>query len=139
MWGCPSWPIRQPRRTGSTGWQVGRRQTGRAVGNSIGPRGCGRLGGLVNSVQHQVCSILFLFYFYFYFPFLFQIQFKPCLISKFQIYAQEKLHMMHNFYIIFIYSVTLFIYLFILFRLGFQHEVQTPHYYFECVVGLKVY
>jgi hypothetical protein len=68
----------------------------------------------VNSVQHQVCSILFLFYFYFYFPFLFQIQFKPCLISKFQIYAQETPHVMHNFYIIFIYSVTLFIYLFYL-------------------------
>jgi hypothetical protein len=32
--------------------------------------------------------------------------------------------------------VTLFIYLF---TLGFQHEVHTPHYYFECVVGLKVY
>jgi 4-amino-4-deoxy-L-arabinose transferase-like glycosyltransferase len=77
----------------------------------------------VNSVQHQVCSILFLFYFYFYF--LFQIQFKPCLNSKFPIYAQEKLYMMQNFYIIFIYSV-------ILFRLGFQHEVHTPHYYFEC-------
>ena len=67
------------------------------------------------------CFVLFCFYF----PFLFQIQFKPCLNSKFQIYAQEKLYMMHNFYIIFIYSV-------ILFRLGFQHEVHTPHYYFEC-------
>jgi hypothetical protein len=44
--------------------------------------------------------------------------------------------MVHNFYIIFIYLVTLFIYLF---TLGFQHEVHTPHYYFECVVGLKVY
>jgi hypothetical protein len=38
--------------------------------------------------------------------------------------------MMHNFYIIFIYSV-------ILFRLGFQHEVHTPHYYFELLSWIK--
>jgi hypothetical protein len=77
--------------------------------------------GPVTGLFHPF-SFLFLF-----FSSLFQIQITPCLNSRSQIYAQEKLHLIHNFYIVFIYLVTLFIFI-ILFRLGFQHEVHTPHY-----------
>jgi hypothetical protein len=88
--------------------------------------------------QNQVRFILFLFYFYF--PFLFQIQMTPCLTSKFQIYAQGKKTPHDAQFPPSIYLVILFI--FILFKLGFQHDVHAPHYFnillFECVVELKV-
>jgi hypothetical protein len=49
--------------------------------------------------------------------------------------------MMHNFYIVFIYLVTLFLlfYLSNIFNMKYTYHLISIYYYFGCVVKLKVY
>ena len=55
-----------------------------------------------NSAQGEFFS-LFIFFIVSIFLSYFNFKSNQVLNSKFQIYAQEKLHMMHNFYIVFLH------------------------------------
>jgi hypothetical protein len=54
---------------------------------------------------------------------------------------KQNSNMMHNFYIVFIYLVTLFLlfYLSNIFNRKYTHHLIPIYYYFGCVVKLKVY
>jgi hypothetical protein len=55
---------------------------------------------------------------------------------------KQNSNMMHNFYIVLIYVVTLFILLFYLdhvFNMKYTHHIILINFYFGCVVKLKVY
>jgi hypothetical protein len=86
-------------------------QAGPRVGDWSGSKRAGGLARWKNSIGPRRARIrpkvsfspFFLFFIVSIFFSYFNFKSNQVLNSKFQIYAQEKLHMMHNYYIVFFY------------------------------------